>query len=260
MADWTPAFAGVTAAFARVTTVNVLVFRRSGAPALRFFTSQRESMAGHSSQIQDAVPDASDEQMPVWRDDGRALQVNEIFYSVEGEGSRVGQPTTFVRLARCNLRCVFCDTEFDSCSEMSVEEILEEVARHTALWVSLTGGEPLGQTIAPLCRALRKRGYRLCIETNGTLDPSPELFDLIGHWTVSPKRKRIAPGLTRITELKYVVGKAFREDAVAEDRAERIFLQPESGKPEYVQKALEILMRHPDWRLSCRIHKVLNLP
>ena len=50
---------------------------------------------------------------PVWRDDGQLLQINEIFYSIEGEGVRVGQPTTFVRLSKCNLRCHFCDT-FDS--------------------------------------------------------------------------------------------------------------------------------------------------
>ena len=53
------------------------------------------------------IPPASKDQMPVWRGDGKVLQVNEIFYSIEGEGLRVGQPTTFVRLARCNLRCFF---------------------------------------------------------------------------------------------------------------------------------------------------------
>ena len=70
----------------------------------------------------------------------------------------------------------------------------------------------------------------------------------------------IATGLTRITELKYVVGKAFREEYVNEDRAEYIYLQPESSEPRYTQKALEILTRHPNWRLSCRIHKILDLP
>jgi len=66
--------------------------------------------------------------------------------------------------------------------------------------------------------------------------------------------------LTYITELKYVVGKMFREDMVDEDRADVVFLQPESSSPEYTHKALEILSRHPTWRLSCRIHKVLHLP
>ena len=210
--------------------------------------------------ILDEIPFAPEDRMPVWREDGRILQVNEIFYSIEGEGMRVGQPTTFVRLARCNLRCFFCDTEFDSHVDMAIEDILEEVQRHSAVWVCLTGGDPLGQNIGPLCRALRTAGYRLHIETNGTLDPTPELYELIEHWTVSPKRRTLAPGLTHITELKYVVGKAFREDMVEEGRASYIYLQPESSRPEYIHKALEVLSRHPNWRLSCRIHKILKLP
>ncbi|MBT4498403.1 MAG: 7-carboxy-7-deazaguanine synthase QueE [Gemmatimonadetes bacterium] len=197
---------------------------------------------------------------PIWRDDGHRLQINEIFYSIEGEGLRVGQPTTFVRLSRCNLRCHFCDTEFDSFSEMDLEEIGAEVDRHPARWVCFTGGEPLGQNIAPLARLLKENGYQLHIETNGTLSPDPHLFGLIDHWTVSPKCYPIAGGFERITELKYVVGKSFREDRVQTELAELVYLQPESSEPRYVQKAMEILTRHPEWRLSCRIHKVLGLP
>jgi 7-carboxy-7-deazaguanine synthase len=205
-------------------------------------------------------PDAPTKMLPIWRDDGQVLQINEIFYSIEGEGLRVGQPTTFVRLSKCNLRCFFCDTEFDSYTELSIEEIVEEVKRHSASWVCFTGGEPLGQNLVPLAQALRAEGFRLHIETNGTVDPVPELLDLIEHWTVSPKRRTITAGLTRITELKYVVGKAFREEHVSEDRAEYIYLQPESSEPRYTQKALEILTRHPEWRLSCRVHKIIDLP
>jgi 7-carboxy-7-deazaguanine synthase len=208
----------------------------------------------------DPIPSAPEDLLPVWRPDGGVLQVNEIFYSIEGEGLRVGEPTTFVRLARCNLRCFFCDTEFDAFAEMAVTDIVTEVKRHSAAWVCLTGGEPLGQNIVPLCRALTEAGYRISIETNGTVDPAGELIDLIDHWTVSPKAREIAPGLVKITELKYVVGKSFREDMVDETRADHVYLQPESSKPEYTQKALEILLRHPHWRISCRIHKMLHLP
>ena len=88
----------------------------------------------------------------------------------------------------------------------------------------------------------------------------PELLDLIDHWTVSPKRKKIAIGLSRITELKYIVGMNFNEDHVDENRAQYVYLQPESSDPKYTEKTLEILKRHPEWRLSYRIHKILNLP
>ncbi len=198
--------------------------------------------------------------LPVWRDDGQVLQVNEIFYSIEGEGLRVGQPTTFVRLARCNLRCHFCDTEFDHFSEMTLGEIKAEVARHPAEWVCFTGGEPLGQHLGALASVLKEAGYKLHIETNGTVAPDPHLFALIDHWTVSPKRYPVVDGFAQITELKYVVGKAFREDRVEEDLADFVYLQPESSEPHYVQKALEILSRHPRWRLSTRVHKTLGLP
>ncbi len=198
--------------------------------------------------------------LPIWRDDGQVLQVNEIFYSIEGEGLRVGQPTTFVRLARCNLRCHFCDTEFDRHTEMDLAEIAAEVARHPAEWVCFTGGEPLGQHLAALAGKLKADGYQLHIETNGVVAPDPALLALIDHWTVSPKGYPIVDGFARITELKYVVGKAFREDCVEEDRADYIYLQPESSEPRYVQKALEVLSRHPRWRLSIRVHKTLGLP
>ncbi|MDP6779195.1 MAG: 7-carboxy-7-deazaguanine synthase QueE [Candidatus Latescibacteria bacterium] len=205
------------------------------------------------------ICEAPRELLPVRLSAGEPLQVNEIFYSIEGEGLRVGQPTTFVRLSRCNLRCAFCDTDFDRHKKMTVGEILAAVGRFTARWVSLTGGEPLGQNIVPLCRELRAAEYRIQVETNGTLDPDLELLDLIDHWTVSPKRRQIAPGLRRITELKYIVGETFTEDVVDESRAETIYLQPESNRPEHLEKALEILIDHPDWRLSCRIHRMLGL-
>ena len=205
-------------------------------------------------------PNAPKNRRPNWRENGETLEINEIFYSIEGEGQRVGQPTTFIRLSKCNLRCSFCDTEFDSFTEMSIDKIIEEIEQYTATWVCLTGGEPLGQNIVPLAKSLCDLNYNLHIETNGTLDPMPELLDLIDHWTVSPKRKKIAVGLSRITELKYIVGMNFNEDHVDENRAQYVYLQPESSDPKYTEKTLEVLKRHPEWRLSYRIHKILNLP
>jgi 7-carboxy-7-deazaguanine synthase len=208
---------------------------------------------------QTEIPDERADRLPLWREDGKILQINEIFYSIEGEGLRVGQPTTFVRLARCNLRCAFCDTEFDTYTEMNLEQIAAAVDAHPARWVCLTGGEPLGQNIAPLARRLTGAGYRLHVETNGVVRPGPELFELIEHWTVSPKRHPIVDGFQRISELKYVVGKAFSEHRVQEELAEVVYLQPESSEQMYIDKALDVLSRHPDWRLSCRVHKILGL-
>lgn len=178
---------------------------------------------------------------------------------IEGEGVRVGEPTFFIRLAGCNLRCLFCDTEFDSFEEMTVDEIVDGIRPRDIAWVCITGGEPLRQNILPLCQALLENYHRVHIETNGTIDPDPRLYEYIGHWTVSPKTQSIAAGLTYITELKYVVGKGFREDFVEDFRAEYVYLQPESSKPEHNQRVIDILRRHPDWRISCRIHEVLDV-
>ena len=117
---------------------------------------------------------------------------------------------------------------------------------------------------SPKSTATRRAGPALPAANHSArtspLSPDPHLFGLIDHWTVSPKCHPIAAGFEHITELKYVVGKSFREDRVQTELADLVYLQPESSEPRYVQKTLEILTRHPEWRLSCRIHKVLGLP
>lgn len=98
------------------------------------------------------------------------LTVFEIYLSVQGESTHVGRPCTFVRLAACDLRCVWCDTPyaFTGGHKMSVEEVLAEVDRLGCGLVELTGGEPLLQKEAiPLMQALRDRGYEVLIETGG---------------------------------------------------------------------------------------------
>lgn len=100
------------------------------------------------------------------------LKVNEIFHSIQGESSHAGLPCVFVRLTGCNLRCSWCDTAyaFHEGRPMSVDEVLHEVERYACRLVELTGGEPLLQTEArPLMQRLVERGYRVLIETSGSL-------------------------------------------------------------------------------------------
>ena len=100
------------------------------------------------------------------------LKVNEIFHSIQGESTHAGEPCVFVRLTGCNLRCVWCDTEyaFYEGRPMSVEEILDQVERYGCRLVELTGGEPLLQPEAvPLMQALLDRGCRVLLETGGSL-------------------------------------------------------------------------------------------
>lgn len=100
------------------------------------------------------------------------LRISEIFYSLQGETSRVGLPTVFVRLTGCPLRCSYCDTAyaFSGGQNMTVAGILAEVARHNTRYVTVTGGEPLAQKNSlPLLSALCNAGYEVSLETSGAM-------------------------------------------------------------------------------------------
>jgi 7-carboxy-7-deazaguanine synthase len=98
------------------------------------------------------------------------MRVTEIFFSIQGEGTRAGRPCVFVRFTGCDLRCNYCDTTyaFSGGRTMSREELLAEVARHPCRLVLLTGGEPMLQVELPdLARDLLDRGYEVLVETHG---------------------------------------------------------------------------------------------
>ena len=101
------------------------------------------------------------------------MKINEIFYSIQGEGMWIGSPNIFIRTAGCNLRCSFCDTTYayKRGTEMSVQKILQEVKKYSCTNICVTGGEPLLQKdILILIRTLLQKNYNICIETNGSID------------------------------------------------------------------------------------------
>lgn len=101
------------------------------------------------------------------------LKVNEIFYSIDGEGERSGYPAIFIRLTGCNLRCSYCDTTyaFDEGENMSIDAIISEIKLFNCKRITLTGGEPLMQENAvKLLKKLKKEKYDVIVETNGAVD------------------------------------------------------------------------------------------
>lgn len=101
------------------------------------------------------------------------LRVYEIFHSLQGESSRVGLPTVFVRLTGCPMRCVYCDTEyaFSGGGNMTLDEIMEKVASYGTKYVTVTGGEPLAQKpCLDLLKMLCDAGYEVSLETGGAID------------------------------------------------------------------------------------------
>jgi 7-carboxy-7-deazaguanine synthase len=98
------------------------------------------------------------------------VRVTEIFHSIQGESTLAGEPTVFVRFTGCDLRCQYCDTEyaFYGGTQMSLQQILDEVAKYPARFVCLTGGEPTLQKELPaLAQQLLDRGYQVSLETHG---------------------------------------------------------------------------------------------
>jgi 7-carboxy-7-deazaguanine synthase len=103
------------------------------------------------------------------------LRVNEIFYSIQGESSYAGWPCTFIRLTGCNLRCSYCDTRYayDEGTDTGIFEAVEKVRELGCSLVEVTGGEPLTQADTPdLIKRLLDLGYKVLLETNGSLDIS----------------------------------------------------------------------------------------
>lgn len=184
-------------------------------------------------------------------------QINEIFYSLQGEGANTGTPAIFIRFSGCNLRCPFCDTDFSQSTPMSVEDILAEVAQYPSEMIIFTGGEPSLQLDQTLVDALRAEDYVLAIETNGT-HALPEGLDWI---TVSPKRgSRLV--LTEADEVKVVYTAHGDEDPDVEQylemiQADNYFLQPCSG--ENTAEVVAYCLQHPYWSLSLQTHKMINI-
>ena len=157
------------------------------------------------------------------------MKVNEIFYSLQGEGYHSGTPAVFVRFSGCNLRCPFCDTQHEEGIEMSEAEIVEAVKTYPASLVVVTGGEPAMQLTEGLVDALHAAGKYVSVETNGTL-PLPKNVDWI---TLSPKDSWVgsqaAPVLSHADELKLLFDGRHEPSQYSHIAVAHRFLQPCDG-------------------------------
>jgi 7-carboxy-7-deazaguanine synthase len=189
--------------------------------------------------------------------------VNEIFYSLQGEGVRAGTPNLFLRLSKCNLACraethgFDCDTEFESGRWLTLPEILDEFRQlsETCRWVILTGGEPALQADRDLIDGFHAAGYQLAIETNGSLE-LPEGLDWI---TVSPKVAEHAIRQRRAHEVKYVrgYGQGIPKTVV---EADHYLISPafegQDADPRTLDWCIRLCRDNPPWRLSVQQHKL----
>lgn len=187
-------------------------------------------------------------------------KVNEIFYSLQGEGYWTGTPVVFVRLSGCNLLCPFCDTDHSGYVGMGAEEIIAEIRNvgSACSRVCITGGEPGLQLDSELVEALHEAGYLIHVETNGTR----VLPDGVDWVTLSPKTD--VPGLKgngtvvleKADEVKVVFLGADVEKW-ADFPARAHFLQPCSCQN--TKETVDYILCHPKWRLSLQTHKYLDI-
>ena len=204
-----------------------------------------------------------------------SVRLTEIFHSIQGESTRVGLPTVFVRLTGCPLRCVWCDTEyaFSGGTIVSVSSILDRVAAMACNTVCVTGGEPLAQKgCLPLLVALSDAGYSVSLETSGALDISgvdprvSRIMDLKAPASGEASKNLWSnlDSLTANDELKIVL--ASREDydwVVATFRQRRLFqrcpvlFSPVQGQLDPAQLAQWIIDDHLPVRFQLQLHKLL---
>ncbi|MGP1629237.1 MAG: 7-carboxy-7-deazaguanine synthase [Giesbergeria sp.] len=209
-----------------------------------------------------------------------SYSVKEIFYTLQGEGANAGRPAVFCRFAGCNLWsgreedrstavCRFCDTDFVGTDGTAggkyatAHALAERIAQH---WpnanakhrlVVITGGEPLLQLDAPLVDALHQRGFRIAVETNGTVLPPPGIDWLC----VSPKLGSVLV-VHAGQELKLVYPQDGGDPAqFAQLAFENFYLQPMDGpqQRENTQAAIAYCQQHPQWCLSLQTHKMIGI-
>jgi len=190
------------------------------------------------------------------------LTVNEIFYSLQGEGGRSGEASIFIRLTKCNQACSFCDTDFANGVDMTINEILDAIEIYPCKWIIWTGGEPTIQLKDEHLSIFRGHGYKQAIETNGTRKV-PSLIDYI---SCSPKQEyeSIKQRIPFVNEIRMPIAKG---DAIPDisvfPKADNYFLSPvfdaDKVNFENVAYCVELIKKYPQWQLSLQTHKLIHI-
>jgi organic radical activating enzyme len=217
---------------------------------------------------------------PALNHQGTELYVKNIFKTLQGEGILVGTPAIFLRLGGCNLACSFCDTEFEDFYKLSVVEIVKKIEKlsynlnniKTIELVVITGGEPLRQNIDLCCKMLITSGFKVQVETNGTLYRAlPEEVNIVCSPKVNRKgvySKLSTSLLARISALKFLISDSIEGYNSVPDLGQKeyripVFLQPlDQNSPKLnsdnAKLAIKLSLEY-GYRTSIQIHKILAI-
>lgn len=216
---------------------------------------------------------------PAINSDGKNLYVQNIFSTIQGEGPNAGEPSVFIRLGGCNLACKFCDTEFENFTELATDDVIKQVKKLSLSEIGdkvrnlvvITGGEPFRQSIQYLCNQLIAAGFRVQIETNGTL--YREIAEEV-EIVCSPKNsgkgyaKIREDLLNRINALKFIISAQDKKygsvvDVGQSKRNIPVYVQPMDEYDDLKnRKNLELtkkLVLENGYKISLQIHKIIGV-
>lgn len=205
----------------------------------------------------------------------KSYPINQIFYSLQGEGQWTGTPMLFIRLSGCNLHCPFCDTPDQITDSLTQWQILDKLVNlnENTKRVLITGGEPTIHDLFGLVETLRDSGYTIHLETNGSQTEfawQSKLFDWV---SLSPKTAQLSEvALYLADEVKFLVGiDNWREKIQTFMNRYRFFLEPEpllylmplaDGQlinNSNVQDAIDYCLTHPEFSLTLQTHKIIGV-
>lgn len=192
-------------------------------------------------------------------------KINEIFYSIQGEGILTGTPVWFIRFSGCNLKCSWCDTQHKKHALLTEEEIVAILHQNNCKNIVITGGEPsIQKDLFQLVYNLKHKYLfnTINIETNGTghlLDVEPYVWI-----TCSPKREANYQIRCNPNEIKLVIDKDFNLEIMKKIEEEyqdkcHLYLQPEGNKKKTIKTCIELVKNNPKWKLSLQIHKIVGI-
>ena len=196
------------------------------------------------------------------------LPVMEHFHTLQGEGRWTGTPAYFIRLAGCDVGCVWCDVKeswtADATQLMDISALVELARASQAPVAVVTGGEPAMYDLGPLTQALHAAGLRTHIETSGAHPYSGE-WDWI---TLSPKKFKaalpewfdVAHELKMIAYNQHDLGWAEEQAARCDRGKTMLYLQPEWSRRDRVHTLIDYIKAHPWWKLGLQTHKYVNIP
>lgn len=203
----------------------------------------------------------------------RTYKINEIFGpTIQGEGSLVGEAVLFLRFSKCNKWsgrvedkeksiCHFCDTDFYSYEEMTIEKITEKLKSICGKVnkVILSGGEPLLQVDKELLEALSNNGFKICLETNGSM-PLKDLTGFFFHISMSPKQSAEKTKLEKCDDIKILypfIGEGIDLNGFKDFNYKNLFIQPIWDLK--VKETLDFIYNNPEAKLSFQLHKFMGL-